>query len=294
MAASTQVYLESTAVVSFLAGMALKTTIALLVNPNLHSLRGNRLVFGAIVVGSISAVCFFICSLYGLLYGLVYTGSAARPIGYWFRAINDFCLYTVLIERLLVVAHHAKFSVGVRRLLNFAIPAVLSVPAIVAATIYSIYPNIFFAPAQIYWSARQSGIALSTIALLSNLLLSVLFLRTLLKNREGNLKSIIMNEKTKWAALAFDFLLTLVVLLLRIVGFSGLVVFPGPIEGFNSNIYPLIILESYKNYVTITKDVAKSILKTQLSVSPQSQTTPARVNPTSVATAAASNIHSST
>ncbi|KAI9141882.1 hypothetical protein BKA69DRAFT_1124567 [Paraphysoderma sedebokerense] len=116
-------------------------------------------------------------------------------------------------------------------------------------------------------AARTLSPIVALMTLLSNILLTLSFLRTLLQYREGGLKANIMQNKRTWIVICLDFLVALCVIILRCVVFTAVVKFSFPMESFSAHIYAVVMLSTYRNYITVTTDVAKGILQTQIQVS---------------------------
>ncbi|KAI9136995.1 hypothetical protein BKA69DRAFT_1170263 [Paraphysoderma sedebokerense] len=183
-----------------------------------------------------------------------------QTTGYFFQACGDLCLFIILTERALALYRTTPTR---KLIIKCFLPIALSIPSFVLVIIKIIYPNLNTPSAFI--AARNCSITLSVFTISSNIGLSAMFLRILMQNRTGALKSIIMENKMQWSVIGMDIVVAIIVGVLRIITFLPITQ-GGVLNSIAVHGYAVVTLCTFKNYITITRDVTKTILGTQVSV----------------------------
>ncbi|KAI9143636.1 hypothetical protein BKA69DRAFT_1036740 [Paraphysoderma sedebokerense] len=253
-------------------GLAIKLCFGNLTNPDLFEMRRNRRVFLSVIIGSISCLCYYIFSAPAFTFGFSPNTQHMFSSIFWFQAANDFCLFVLLLERLLPVLKIRQYLTETgETALKVIVPCGLVTAQVTLASYVSKFGWPTY-PTTLEEFKILNGISSFNvmIGLGCNIALTILFLRALTTNRDGSFFSIVMSNKREWVQLTFDFAVGLFLVLCRLISYgtpTGM--HPGLIF-FTGMAYPVVILTTYKNYIFITRHVAKEILQTNLTVSPKS------------------------
>ncbi|KAI9143533.1 hypothetical protein BKA69DRAFT_79495 [Paraphysoderma sedebokerense] len=252
-------------------GLAIKLCFGNLTNPGLYELRQNRRVFFSVTIGSICCLCYYIFSAPAFTFGFSAQTQHMFSSIFWFQAANDFCLFVLLVERLLPVLKFRQYLTKTgENIFKIVVPCILVVDQVILASIISRFGWPTYPPPTYERAMMKSVSSVNVmIGLGCNFVLTIFFLRSLMANREGTLLTIIKNNKREWLELLFDFSVGLFLILCRLVSYGTPTgIHPG-LTFFTGMAYPIVILATYKNYIFITRYVAKEILQTSITVTPK-------------------------
>ncbi|KAI9143594.1 hypothetical protein BKA69DRAFT_1060342 [Paraphysoderma sedebokerense] len=253
-------------------GLAIKLCFGNLMNPDLYEMRRNRRVFFSVTIGSISCLCYYIFAAPALTFGFSPDTQHMFSSIFWFQAANDFCLFVLLLERLIpVLPIRQHLTQRGESVLKIIIPCGLVAAQVTLASYISKFGWPTFPVTLEEFKVLNDISSFNVmIGLGCNVILTILFLRALLANREGSFFSIVMSNQREWAQFLFDFAVGLFLVFCRLVSYGTPTGMPLGLIFFTGMAYPIVILTTYKNYIFVTRHVAKEILQTGLSVNPKS------------------------
>ncbi|KAI9144278.1 hypothetical protein BKA69DRAFT_1056661 [Paraphysoderma sedebokerense] len=277
MASCTVLTGQKIAVASCLGGMAISLAQRIYTSPDFFALKRNRYVFSAIALGSVCCVIYFLVAMHG------YINPAQFPadVLYWAFFIYSCSLYAILIERALpLITASNSWTDQMRQIVRFGGPFVLGLPQFTAAIISShIYvllrQGITFAtlPASAIAALQVSNVMIpigTFIMLVSNSVLSYIFVQALAQNRKQSFRVFISENKIECFNLLFNFVLAWGFLVIKIIGtvfaVSAPAAEPFVFYIFHNYFSPIVTLNTFNDYLFVTKKLPKDILSTQIDI----------------------------
>ncbi|KAI9144840.1 hypothetical protein BKA69DRAFT_1035963 [Paraphysoderma sedebokerense] len=279
--------LEGIAIVATHFGLALALFGLFFSEPGLYAIK-NKLVFSCLTLGTVfSSIPYFSVLIYSHVYGSVVVNSRGTygysntVQGYLFFqwVIVDFCLYIILMERLLplFINFYRSMSQPSQYAIKITVALLLDIPRIVLATIMAReWPNI--SPANVP-TIRILHTATPLITLSANAILTGLFIHTLLKNRgTEKITEMILKNKSQWTQIIFSGLIGLVLIILRIISYYT----PSNVnfQLFTNVFYAIVLLSTFRSYVIVSRGITQQIFATNVNVTTKTSSGKDNVNGT--------------
>ncbi|KAI9136087.1 hypothetical protein BKA69DRAFT_1129432 [Paraphysoderma sedebokerense] len=244
-------------------------TLRILRSPDFYALRWNKTVFFSIIIGSSSAVFYLFVPMHVLNDPKFL--SYLPP--YWTWWICSFCLYVILIERFIPLsAMISKWSKKMQLMLKLVGPFVLALPQFVAAILFTqiqlqflkgVLPTPF--TSQVYMAMIISG---NFVMLISNAYLSLLFIQQIAKHRKQSLYIFITQNRVESAGLFFNLIMAWGFLIIKIIGVAAMLTAPTSVScfftNFHNNFNPIIVLNTFGDYIFVTKTLSREILSAHI------------------------------
>ncbi|KAI9143534.1 hypothetical protein BKA69DRAFT_79519 [Paraphysoderma sedebokerense] len=140
-------------------GLAIKLCFGNFANPDLYELRQNRRVFFSVTVGSLCCLCYYIFSAPAFTFGFSAQTQHMFSSIFWFQAVNDFCLFVLLVERLLPVLKFRQYLTATgEAVFKTVVPCVLVVDQVILASLVSKFGWPTY-PQPPYERAMQKGVS---------------------------------------------------------------------------------------------------------------------------------------
>ncbi|KAI9142282.1 hypothetical protein BKA69DRAFT_1069383 [Paraphysoderma sedebokerense] len=283
MAACSVATAQKIAVSSCLGGMAISLAQRIYTSPEFFALRRNKYVFSALVFGSACCVIYFLVAMHGFINPTQYPSYLL----YWSFFFYSACLYAILLERVLpLISISSRWSHEMRLVFRYGGPLVLAIPQFISAVIATHISVLFgqgLTALTIPVSASNAAKSLDVfiplgtfIMLLSNSVLSYIFVHALAQHRKQTFKTFIMENRVECLNLLFNFVVACGFLLTKIAG-SIFRINPAA-EPFIFNLFhnffsPIVTLNTFNDYLFVTKKLPRDILSTQIEVSQKSTPT---------------------
>ncbi|KAI9137222.1 hypothetical protein BKA69DRAFT_1128405 [Paraphysoderma sedebokerense] len=247
-------------------GIALTFSLSNLCNSSLYKMRKNQRAFTSIIVGSISCLLYYIFSAPALVFGFSPSTQSLFSSIFWFQAINDFCLFVLLFERLMpTLKWRQRITPKMEKIIKLGIPSGLVLSQLILAGLVSSFGWPYFpVPAYEMKLIERLSSVNAMIGLGCNAFLTILFLRALTENREGTLITIIMNNKLRWLEFSLHLLVGLFLIICRLMSYGTPTGIHPSLRYFTGMAYPVVILATYKDFIFVTRFVAREILQSTI------------------------------
>ncbi|KAI9141239.1 hypothetical protein BKA69DRAFT_1075668 [Paraphysoderma sedebokerense] len=272
---------QKIAIASCFAGVAISLVQKIYTSQDFYALKRNKFVFSAITLGSACCLIFYLAVMHGYINPAQYPGY----ITFWAFLLYSSCLYAVLIERTLpLIGASSGWSPLMRSLVRYGGPFVLALPQFISAIIWShLYILIgngialrdFPLSALAAVKVSDVLVALGTfIMLLSNSILSYLFVYSLAQHRKQSLKIFIIENKAEFFNLLFNFVLACGFIIIKVIGtvFSTTAPAAEPyiFYLFHNLFNPIITLNTFGDYIFVTRKLSRELLSTGFDVNQKS------------------------
>ncbi|KAI9142283.1 hypothetical protein BKA69DRAFT_1069385 [Paraphysoderma sedebokerense] len=272
---------QKIAVASCLGGIAISLAQRIYTSPEFFALRRNKYVFSALTFGPACCVIYFLVAMHGYVNPAQFAGY----VPYWTFFIYSVCLYAILLERALpLISVSSGWTHQMRQTFRYGGPLVLALPQLICAVIAShlyVLVGQGFTVATLPASALNASKATETmlpigtfIMLVSNTALSYIFVHALAQYRKQTFKTFILENRVECLNLLFNFFLAWGFLVAKIVGTvfakTNPAAEPMIFYIFHNYFSPIVTLNTFNDYLFVTKKLPRDILSTQIEVTEKS------------------------
>ncbi|KAI9138403.1 hypothetical protein BKA69DRAFT_774016 [Paraphysoderma sedebokerense] len=249
--------MERLAMSSVFCGLGIALSIRIFASPHFYALRKNKLVFTSLTLGTLACAISYFFNLHRFIYPqAIFSTSVAQ---YILVIIYGYALFAILIERTvpLFVFVYQKLSPTMLAFVRFGVPLILDIPNI-AILMLVLFDGNSLGLANNQAAAITMAFLSSFFSVFSNAALSFIFIHTLAKGRKQNLHAFIRQKES--INLIISFIISWGYLIVKIVGSIMPPPQPPLFLSFHNSFFQLVVLNSFYDYVYVTKKVSKEIL----------------------------------
>ncbi|KAI9135904.1 hypothetical protein BKA69DRAFT_1107787 [Paraphysoderma sedebokerense] len=252
---------QKIALVGTFLGVSLVLAQNILTNHDLYTFRKNKSVFGALVIGTIACVLFSLFAVHLMVNPLdpwVLT-KGQQPMQ-WIWTTYSVALYHILIERTIAISRVNIRKSEVENVLRYFVPFIMAMPQLICVGIIHL-PITWVTDPVLLQTFRNATVAGASISVISNAILSLFFIRILATHRSKGMIDYVMENKKESAGLVIRMLIATGYVIIKLVSIAiPTASQPQLFSLFHNAFAGIVTLNTFGDYIIITKKVGKAVL----------------------------------
>ncbi|KAI9135905.1 hypothetical protein BKA69DRAFT_1107789 [Paraphysoderma sedebokerense] len=204
----------------------------------------------------------------------------------WFWTTYSVALYHILIERAIAVGRVNLRQSVIEQVMRYFVPFILAIPQLICVGLIHLPSNDWYMSQANFQTFRNATLAGAVISVFANAVLSFSFIRTLATHRSKGIIGYIVENKKESAGLVARLLVASGYVVIKIVGLILPVPAQPPLFSLFHNAFASIVtLNTFSDYILITKKVSKHVLASGFEVKNDSKKVSAAVKTVNTVTA---------